>query len=273
MKQSSQQAPAAKRLILSLLSAPDLGEASIASLEQWGALFDIDAAAIRVTVGRLKRQGLLASPRRGVYVIGPKGRIIADTARDWVNVERRIGYWDGNWILAHCAHLGRGNRTALRARERALRLNGFAEYAAGLWIRPSNLAESLTATQQRLITLGMEADTVISLATEIAGVSAETLFALWPGDAIESAYRHHCDAMTASLARLGKLPLADAARETIQVGEAVIRQINSDPLLPDPIVDAAARSRMIAQMLVYDRAGRDIWQRLIEASGAGPDSR
>ncbi len=45
--------PTAKRLVLSLLAAPRLPEVSIAMLIRWGELFDIDAATMSVTVGRL----------------------------------------------------------------------------------------------------------------------------------------------------------------------------------------------------------------------------
>ncbi|PLW68969.1 PaaX [Pseudohalioglobus lutimaris] len=262
-RENTAQPPTAKRLVLSLLSAPDMHEVSIALLVNWGELFGIDPATLRVTVGRLTRQGLLASTRRGVYHIGPRGQLIAEKARSWVAVEQRVAPWRGQWILVHAGHLGRTNRTALRMRERAFRLNGFVEYVAGLWLRPANLAEPLTGTRTSLLALGLEPAAVMSLASELPGVEDQELFALWPRVDIEAAYRLHLEAMQRSTARLPKLELAEAARETIEVGEAVIRQINADPLLPTPMINAAARQTMIEHMLEYDKLGRETWRRYI----------
>ena len=260
------QAPTAKRLVLSLLSAPALEQVGIGLLVKWGELFAIDAATMRVTVGRLVRQRLLSSPERGVYRIGPEGKLIAETARDWVNAETRIGPWRGEWLLIHCAHLGRANRSALRARERAFRLTGLSEFVSGLWLRPANLSEPVAATRARLVELGLEAEAILALATEIPGVGEKELFELWPRKQIEAAYRQHLAAMKTSTRNLKKLSLAQAAKETIEVGEAVIRQINGDPLLPDSMIDGRARRDMISQMIRYDEIGREIWRRFIDES-------
>jgi len=51
------------------------------------------------------------------------------------------------------------------------------------------------------------------------------------------------------------------ARETFLLGESVIRQINSDPMLPDSMIDVAARRKMHETMVAYDVFGRDAWTR------------
>ncbi|QFU75795.1 PaaX [Halioglobus maricola] len=255
--------PSPKRLVLSLLSAPSLPEVGVGLLLRWGELFEIDAATMRVTVGRLTRQGLLSSPQRGIYRMGPEGELIASTARDWVNAETRIGPWRGGWIAVHTSHLGRVNRTALRARERAFRLNGFAEYVTGLWYRPANLRESSSATRARLLSLGLEPEAIVMQSEDMPGVSEKELFALWPREYLETAYISHITNMQESTDRAGKLPLPEATRETLLVGEAVIRQINADPLLPDAIVDGRNRRRMINAMVRYNKFGQDIWQQFV----------
>lgn len=264
MKAREYENPTPKRLVLSLLSAPSLPQVSIGMLVKWGQLFDIDGATLRVAVGRLTRQGLLASPERGVYTIGPEGRVMAETARDWTTAESRLGPWRGEWIFVHTSHLGRVDRRALRGRERAFRLVGFAEYVQGLWCRPANLAESTAATRARMLSLGLEADAVVLRAGDTPGVGEKELFRLWPRKRIEAEYRRHTRAMSSSMDRLEHLPLDDAAREVLLTGEAVIRQINADPLLPDAMIDGRARRAMIATMIDYDAMGRDIWRRYIE---------
>ena len=264
MTESANSPPTPKRLILSLLSAPALETVEISKLLAWGELFGIDQAAMRVATGRLVRQGLLQSPGRGIYAIGPEGELIATTARSWLHAEQRLAPWQGEWILVHTAHLGRSNKSSLRARERAFRLNGFAEYVTGLWCRPANFAEGLASTRARLLSLGLEPDAVIAKATEIPGVGERDLFNLWPRADIEQAYHTHLQAMKRSARRLPTLDLPEAARESFLVGEAVIRQVNADPLLPPPVIDARARREMIEQMVTYDALGRDIWREFNE---------
>ena len=251
--------PTPKRLILSLLSAPDMETVSVGHLIEWGQAFGIDGAATRVAVGRLARQGLIEPVERGVYTIGPRGSLMAQTASHWAQAEERIGPWDGGWIVVHTSHLGRSDKTALRARERAFRLYGFAELVAGLWCRPDNLAQLLELTRSDLQGFGLEPDAVIMQVREMPGVSAETLYALWPRRALEAGYREHISAMSQSEKRVPSLDIAAAARETFLVGEAVIKCINADPFLPAQMVDARLRRQMIRAMVSYNEFGRSVW--------------
>ncbi|RLQ23168.1 PaaX [Seongchinamella sediminis] len=253
-------APSAKRLILSMLAAPSLSRVEIGTLVTWGALFGIDSPTIRVTASRLLRQGLLASPARGVYQIGPRGKLLSETARAWVTAEQRVREWSGDWLLVHSAHLGRSNKSALRARERAFRLCGFRPWAPGLDCRPANLVEPAGDTRERLLQLGLDSDAIVIVASALPGTRTQELFRLWPVKPLQQAYAKHIRAMERSLKRLPGLPLAAAARETVQVGEAVIRQISNDPMLPRELIDTARRQQMIELMIDYDRVGRRIWE-------------
>ena len=240
----------------------------VALLVHWGGLFDIDAAATRVAVGRLARQGLIQPVERGVYTIGPAGSLMAQTASQWMTVEDRVRPWTGGWILVHTSHLGRSNKTALRARERAFRLNGFAELVPGLWCRPDNLVQAIDVTRQELITLGLEPEAVLMQTTSLPGVASDQLFSLWPREQLEAGYRDHIAAMATSARRLPRLGAAEAARETFLVGEAVIRRINADPLLPAQMVNQGARHKLIAQMLDYNEKGRWAWAEFSRAVAA-----
>ena len=198
--------------------------------------------------------------------MGPKGKLMADTARDWVNAEARVGPWEGQWLLAHTSHLGRVDRAALRARERAFRLTGFSEFVTGLWCRPANLVESAAATRERLLALGLERDAVIMRADELPGIREQNLRRLWPARELTRAYKQQIKAMEASTRRVARLALDEAARETLIVGEGVIRQINADPLLPEEMIDTALRRDMVAGMVAYDELGRGVWAQFIEAA-------
>jgi phenylacetic acid degradation operon negative regulatory protein len=258
--------PTPKRLILSLLSAPTLETIEVGHLVQWGQLFGIEPSATRVAVGRLAKQGFITAVARGIYTIGPQGSLMAQTASHWAEVENRIGPWSGGWIVVHTSHLGRADKTALRARERAFRLNGFAELVSGLWCRPDNLAQALDLSRHELIAIGLEPAAVVMQATALPGVESEELYALWPRAELEAGYREYIAAMAASEKRLAKMSNDEAARETFLVGEAVIRRINADPLLPAQMVDIRARRRLIEQMVRYNELGRSVWEEFLLGS-------
>lgn len=251
--------PTPKRLILSLLSAPELPEISVQGVIRWGELFGIDAGAVRVSLGRMTKAQLLESPRRGHYAIGPAGQALAATARSWVKSEERLKDWDGGWLVAHTAHLKRSNRGALRARERAFALDGFVAIEKELWCRPANYRESLKTTLSRMCDLGLEAETVLIEANSVEPKPQPE--SLWPIDALRGRYLELSQAMEVSLERLPTLDTWTAAKETFLVGESVIRQINADPLLPDAMIDASARRHMHSMMIEYDQAGRSVWAR------------
>ncbi|MFK7830319.1 MAG: PaaX [Congregibacter sp.] len=261
----SYKQPTPKRLVLSLLSAPGMESITARQCVDWGCLFTIDPAAMRVAVGRMVKDQYLSSRRRGVYAIGPKGVVLSRTARSWVDAERRVCDWEGAWILAQTAHLGRSNKAALRSREHALRLEGFAQLHAGIWCRPGNFSEPLATTRKRLLSLGLDASALILRVDELLGMLVEPQ-TLWPRREREERYAMLTEAMRESVQRLADLDVEDAARETFLIGEAVIRQINADPLLPDAMIDALARRTMIATMLEYDVRGRDAWTRFQQMS-------
>lgn len=260
--------PTPKRLILSLLSTPTLETIEVGQLVQWGRLFGIDASATRVAVGRLARQGFIAAIERGTYIIGPQGSLMAQTASHWAEVESRIGPWSGGWIVVHTSHLGRANKTALRARERAFRLNGFAELVSGLWCRPDNLAQALDLSRHDLMTLGLEPAAVVMQVAAMPGIESDDLYALWPREQLEAGYREYIAALAGSQKRIQRMATQDAARETFLVGEAVIRRINADPLLPAQMVDTRARCNLIQQMVRYNDLGRSAWADFL-AAGTG----
>ncbi|MFK8043583.1 PaaX [Congregibacter sp.] len=252
--------PTPKRLVLSLLSSPDLAEITARECLHWGELFAIDPTAMRVALGRLVKSGFLRSVSRGRYAIGDRGKVLSETARRWVSAEQRVGPWDGRWLMAHTAHLGRRDKTTLRVREHSLELEGFAELHPGLWCRPANYLETPAETRGRLVELGLEPGAVILRVDSLLGATVPTSV-LWSGAMLEERYKALTQAMLDSMGR-GDAQESDAlARETFLLGEAVIRQVTSDPLLPDSMIDVTARRKMHQTMVAYDAFGRDAWVR------------
>ena len=233
-----------------------------AGLARRGEILGIDAAAMRVALGRLAREGMVRSPERGAYALGEAARAVNTVARGWREAEARVRDWRGRWLVIAVDHLGRTDRRRLRLRERALRLGGFARSANGAWVRADNLAETLPETAERLHALGLDAGaTILGDAAALAGEDA-AFRALWDRAEIEAGYRHWIAELAASEARVAAMPVEDAARETLLLGQAVIRAINLDPLLPGALVDVGRGAAMGSAMRHYDMVGKGFWGRI-----------
>jgi phenylacetic acid degradation operon negative regulatory protein len=234
----------------------------VADLVRRAAVMEVDGAAMRVALGRLCREGIVQQVERGSYAIGPAGAALDRRARGWATAAQRVRDWNGRWTIVLADQLGRSDRRRVRERERALLLYGFARAPAGLWVRPDNLADPLpdVAAQMRAIGLDPHA-TVLGEALALAGEGAAWR-RLWPTDAIEASYRHWIAQIAASLERLSGLSHEVAARETLLLGQAVIRAINRDPLLPAALVDTCLRDELVAAMRRYDTVGKACWARI-----------
>lgn len=250
----------ARALVLSLISGTHSSPQSIASLIAAAALFGIEPATVRVAVTRLIKEKLLESPDRGVYRPGPRAQALTRRLKDWRNVSARVAPWNGDWLVAITHHLGRTDRKQLRARERALNLLGYREAEAGLWVRPANLSATLDDHRSDLVSIGADEGLTLFRVAGIAAASTPDWPALWSPDALAPAYAGAVEAMEASLARLPGLRPDEDARETLLIGQAVIRLINLDPLLPPELADQAAFFRMLDTMRAYNDVGQASWR-------------
>lgn len=225
----------------------------VADLIRRGAVMGLDGAAMRVALGRMTREGVVAQPERGRYAIGPAGAALDRRARGWAAAGQRMRPWAGRWLLVLADHLGRSDKRQVRRRERALTLYGFRP-APGAWVRPDNLADGDLPAQMHAIGLDSRATVVRD-----ALVGADGWRTLWPIADLEAAYRFWVGEMVASQERLPMLAPDAAARESLLLGQAVIRAINRDPLLPAELIDTGARDAMIAAMRRYDAVGKACW--------------
>ena len=248
-----------RALVLSLMSSAFTEPQSIGRLIDAAALFGIEAATLRVAVTRLMKDGLLESPDRGVYRPGPKSRALTRRVQGWQHVAGRIVPWNGDWLVALTHHLGRSDRRQLRARERALALSGYRPAEASLWVRPANLARTLDDHRADLTEIGADEDLILMQADGISMAQAPDWPALWSREALAQSYERAIAAMADSLARLPGLSADAAARETLLIGQAVIRTINFDPLLPPELADQGEFLRMVERMRAYNEAGRRCW--------------
>ncbi len=253
-----EQTLSARELILTLMDSATGGALPASYLVAAGRLFDMDSGSIRVALARLVKDGSLTTEARGEYRLGTRAGQLHHLLRNWAQVETSVKPWRGDWLGVMTAHLKRANKTMLRGRERALNLYGFAELHSGLWVRPDNLAESLTGLHGSLVALGLDADASAFVMSR--PVRAPEPATLWNIRELEAGYRSRLQALAASSARLPELSQIEAAKETLLLGRAVTREILLDPLLPDELVDTQLRGEMVAAMRRYDRDGKALWR-------------
>ena len=227
----------ARELILALIDSTAIATLNAAYFVAAGRLFDMHPNAVRVALGRLVKDQSLIQVARGVYSLGSRGGELHAMVRNWSTIEQTLKPWDGGWLAAYLGQLTRTNKSKVRARERALRLVGFAAADANLWLRPDNFLESLIMTRCRLVHLGLEETVMISKIEEFQPTQAIDPSRLWDRVTMESRYQWCIEQLAASVGRLATLNSSAAARETLLLGRSVTRVILLDPLLPEQMVN------------------------------------
>jgi len=254
---------AAKSLILDLLRAGDGRPFAAGELVAAGKLFRISGNSIRVTLARLSAEGLVGSVERGSYRLGPAAAKLAGEVSAWRTAESRLRNWTGGYLAVNSAAGGRGDRAALRRRERALHMSGFRELDRGFYVRPDNIEKDTAAVRQRLHNLGLERDCPVFVAGDFDATREQRARALWDGAKLNALYRTQREALETWLARSDRLEPVAAARESFLLGGRAIHAVVFDPLLPEPLVDTKLRRGFFRTVLEFDRAGHGIWRRLI----------
>lgn len=256
--------PTASSTVLAVMSGLGQEQVPVSALIASGEVFGFSRVAIRVAITRLVKGGVLGSDRRGHYFIAPQGQGVYQETRGWVDLPKRTKPWSGSWIAAQVGHLGRVDRTKLAIRERALRLVGMRELVRGLWVRPDNLSEQFEHTTARLRQLGLDPSAIsfrIMADAEITDVAIN----LYDREAMVSSYHAAIAAIQNSRNEIVPLSLKDRARETLQLGSAVIGLLTYDPLLPKELIDIQAREALFGSMVEYDQIGKNAWFDYFEA--------
>lgn len=257
----------ARELILAIIDSSPRPSLGAAYLVRAGALYDIDSRAMRVAIARLVKNEVLAQVGRGNYGVGPAGQHMHETVVAWSRVEDSVREWDNSWLAVYMGHLKRTNKTEVRARERALRMKGFARADSGIWVRPSNLHSKISELHESLVSLGLDPGAPILRLTDQHPAGALAFRALWDTAALERLYERRIDELNKSTASVVNLSTAVAARETLQLGRAVTHDILMDPLLPEEMLDTSLRREMNQLMRTYDKLAKSYWRDFYNEAG------
>lgn len=265
MLQEENKAITPRRLIMSLFNAPDTVSLTIGQLITAATIFEIEVAALRMAVSRLIKEQLIASTERGVYTTGAKAIGMNSEIQSWRHADKKIKEWAGDWSIALTGHLGRTNKTQLRSMTKALELYGFVEIELGVWLRPANLVQELDQLKASLVEIGMDSRAYLMRVSKVADDQQQNWHLNWPIEELEAGYLKMIEALEVSQISLNSMNYQEAAKESLITGEAAIRMINLDPLLPRELVNAELFRDLVTHMIAYDKIGQAHWQQLLSS--------
>jgi phenylacetic acid degradation operon negative regulatory protein len=255
----------ARELVIDFLSNRYPREMSAAEILGVGAALGFTEQSLRMALTRLVEGAVAANTGRGLYRLSGSGEAMRLEVRKWRNLDDLAKPWSGAWIGVFDAGITRSDRAALRRHERAMRLRGFRELQAGLWIRPANLRDSVGELREQLRALGLHPAALVVGLNDLDDDSRARATTLWDTAAMLATYRALADELLASKTRLERLPLDTAAAESMVLGRDVIRHINLDPVLPEELMPQRAVKNLISTMSDYDQQARQIWRRFMRA--------
>src|SRR5215472_81231 len=255
----------ARELVIDFLSNRYPREMSAQEITAIGAALGFSEQSLRMALTRLVEQSVATNTGRGRYRLSPSGEAMRTEVRKWRNLDALARAWSGGWIAVFDAAIPRSDRAALRRHERAIRLRGFRELQAGLWIRPDNLRDSVAVFREQLRALGLHPAALVVALSDLDDEVRARATKLWDTAAMLATYRALVGEMLASDKQLDRMPLDTAAAESMVLGRDVIRHINLDPLLPEELMPGRALTTLVRTMTDYDAHARQIWRRFMRA--------
>ncbi len=253
----------ARHAVLALLNA--MGKPfPVAALLKASELLEIEAGAVRMALTRLKAQGAVKNPRRGVWELDPTGAPMHVHISSWRALQGRAMGWDGHSFLC----VFRASRKELSQAQvshgdRALHYLGFERWRTHVWVRPANLVAGLEGTRSRLIGLGLADAASTSILSRLDEDTYSELLALWDVEALEAGYVSCLDAMKEASSMFETSAPEHAARHAYEVGDRVIRTLATDPILPASMIDVERRAACIEQMVLFDSESKKLWWKVL----------
>lgn len=249
----------ARTLLLDLVVTNRPPAYTVQQLLKAGEAFGIGSTAMRTALSRLTRDGQIEHLERGLYGIGPAARPLQRQLRAWHKHAVGPTGWKEDWLIAVVGTADRTNRTVWRHTQRVLRLWGFAEAEANVWVRPGNIPDALEDRRQHMREAGGSSGLMIIRATELDSNRESAFRALWDVPRMQAQYIEMNRRLELSAAKIKSKSAVDAAAEALLLGRACIRTLNFDPALPEELCPSANRRKMTRSMIAYNQKGTEIW--------------
>jgi phenylacetic acid degradation operon negative regulatory protein len=237
MTQESNSPLTARSVLASALLGEDPPELPVAHLVHLAGLFGINENRARVALSRMAGSGEVTTDGTGRYRLS--GHLLDRQGRQGESRRGRTGPWDGSWRMVVVTVTGRAPEERA-ARRRRLALARLAEQREGVWLRPDNLA--LRPDPGR--------DPGVTVFRAVPDTDPTALVArLWD----LPAWAERADELADRLTGLPTDGPADLA-PGFELSAAVLRHLQSDPLLPEELLPPAWPGRGLRQ--TYDRWDR-----------------
>ena len=244
-------------IILDLLRTYMERGTSVANIMATGAMFGCSENQMRVNLSRLTAKGSIVNFARGAYRLAETLDPVSDFIESWRLGEGRTKPWTRTWLLAASSASTDANNQ--NRHHWALHSHGFRPASSDCWIRPDNLALTHQPLAQRLLQLGVSADTVLASNANINARWQEHWQTQFNPASLTQSYLQTRDSLIESMATLPRLPKQTAMKETFYLGGHAIQVLAKDPLLPAEFLDSEPRHALWRAMLDYDRMGRELW--------------
>lgn len=255
--------PSPRLLLLRLLTVADNHTLSAAEAILAGSIFGMTENSIRVTLARLTQAGLAEAIGTATYRLGLNAQNLGNDVASWHTSNRKTIPSDDSWIAVATGGLPRSDRKMLRARDRALSLLGFRELDKGLHIRPNNLQGGIDSVRQRLLNLGLGEATIFK-ACDFDTIRQSKALALWSDMHLEKHYKEMSQRLSDWLKYKETLDNETLLQEVFMLGDAGIRSVIFDPLLPEPLVNEEARQQYFDTVQHFNEEGRKLWLAFFE---------
>lgn len=264
-----QRQPSPKTVILDLLRMTRHQPVAAAELVSVGKLFGFTESAVRVALTRLVSAGKLEMEPAAGYRLSADTDPLTEYVERWrLGDDRRRDWSDGRWLMVQLPR--RPDRSARARSLKTLSFIGFREARDGLWVRPDNLAQPLSALRLLYRQLGLEGDALLYVGMGLPDDEAfRWASSLWDLDALRARYRAVLEKLARSRARLPAMTLEDAMAESFRIGGEAIHVLVKDPLLPDEIMRAPEREQLAQAMRDYDAQGRQLWMQKVTSLADG----
>jgi phenylacetic acid degradation operon negative regulatory protein len=211
----------ARSVLASALLGMDPPELPVAQLVRLTGLFGISENRARVALSRMVAAGEATSDGAGRYRLA--GHLVARQARQSASRAGATTPWGGDWCMAVVTMTGSA-ADVRTTRRRALAYARLAELREGVWMRPANVPVRLPDS--------LDAD--VELLTARPADPRELAARLWDLDA----WSARAEELLVGLAALdpgGPETLAPG----FELSAAVLRHLQSDPLLPAELLPSA----------------------------------
>jgi phenylacetic acid degradation operon negative regulatory protein len=237
MMQDSNTPLTARSVLASALLGEDPPELPVAHLVHLAGLFGINDNRARVALSRMAAAGEVITDGSGRYRLA--GHLLERQNRQSESRRGRSRTWTGEWRLVVVTTSGSSAEERV-ARRRRLSRARLAEQREGVWLRPDNID----------LAPDPASDPEVAVYTARPGGDPVTLAAdLWDLDG----WAHRAGKL---LDRLGQLVPEGPAELApgFELSAAVLRHLQSDPLLPGDLLPATWPGGQLRQS--YDRWDR-----------------